>query len=488
MAKYFTICFLFITSISFGNNLQISPVTLSTSGSSSYLNFSISWEKSWRVSSNPNNRDAVWIYVKRGDCASPQWQHVNLSDIDNDHSAGSPLFVDAYADKKGVMVYRSSDGLGDITNVNIQLKLDAPPAGNYQYKVFGIEMVYINPGAFYLGDAVSTYTFRTGSSLNPYLLTSENAIKINSSNNDLWSNVYTTESFTLPPAFPKGYNAFYCMKYEISQGQYASFLNHIRQDAAQNRYDPINFNVGRYTISGSWPNLIATVPERACNWLSFTDVAAFLDWSALSPMTELEFEKACRGGNIPIAGEFAWGGNQIIDADSIVAGTDGLSNESIGTPIAIGTGLANFNSNGVLGPLRCGFAAKTSTTRFEAGATYYGVMEMSGNVIERCYNIDSSLYGRGYLFTGSHGDGELSITPNAGYANQNWPAEGFSQFTFEGNSVALRGGAWNSPNSNNGDLLKVSDRTANIFNTSIPQPDSKARGVGLGGRGVSRRQ
>ena len=64
----------------------------------------------------------------------------------------------------------------------------------------------------------------------------------------------------------------------------------------------------------------------ACNWLSWADVAAYLDWSGLRPMTELEFEKACRGPNAPVAGEYAWGSNAgLVQATSIVNG--GLSNE-----------------------------------------------------------------------------------------------------------------------------------------------------------------
>ena len=489
MAKFFTIFLLFFSSLSFGNNLQISPVTLSTSSGSSYLNFSISWENSWRVSSNPGNWDAVWIFFKRRDCAAIQWHHVNISDQDADHTATAPLFVDAYADKKGVMIYRLSDGAGNITNANIQIKLDAPPAGTFEYKVSGIEMVYINQGSFYLGDGVSTYTFKTGSSLNPYLVTGETAIPMSPSGTDLWSTSNTLGAFTLPATYPKGFNAFYCMKYEISQGQYASFLNNINQDAAQNRFDPVNSNISRYTISGVWPNITAAVPDRACNWIGFEDLAAYLDWSGLSPMTELEFEKVCRGsGNFPIAGEFAWGGNQITDADAFVPGTEDLPTEAISTTITPGTGLANYTNFGILGPLRCGFAAKNTTTRFEAGAAYYGVMELSGNVHERCYNVDSSTLGMAPSFTGTHGDGELSITPSPGFANQNWPGEGALSTDVEYYSVAARGGAWSSPNNNNGDMVKVSDRNAYIINTSVQQPDSKGRSASFGGRGVSRRQ
>jgi hypothetical protein len=212
MAKYCTLFFLLISACSFGNNLQISPVTLSTSGGNSYLNFSISWENSWRVSNDPGNRDAVWIFFKQRDCAAIQWHHADVSDQDADHTATAPLFVDAYPDKKGVMIYRLTDGSGNITNANIQIKLDAPPPGNYEYKVFGIEMVYVKQDVFYAGDGTSNFTFKTGATNNPYLISSEAAVDFNPGGTNLWSNYPGQSSFTLPAAYPKGYNSFYCMK------------------------------------------------------------------------------------------------------------------------------------------------------------------------------------------------------------------------------------------------------------------------------------
>jgi formylglycine-generating enzyme required for sulfatase activity len=490
MYKYLTTCFYLLSFIATcsANNLQIGPVSESVNSGNHFLNFTISWDNSWRVTSNPGNWDAVWLFVKRRDCAAIQWQHADLSGQDADHTAGMPLLADAYADKRGVMIYRSTAGTGNISNISIQIKLDAPPSGSYEYKVFGIEMVYINQGAFYLGDGVATYRYKTGATNNPYLVTNENAILLSATGTNLWSTSNTAGPFTLPAAYPKGYNAFYCMKYEISQGQYADFLNAITQDAFLNRYDAGKINLSRYTISGSWPAMAAAAPDRACNWISFDDLYAYLDWSALSPMTELEFEKACRGNsiNLPVAGEFAWGGNQVTDANTIVPGTDGLPTESVSDPVATGTGLANWSGFGVQGPLRCGFAAKSATTRFEAGSSYYGVMEMSGNLYELCYNTDSSQFGKGQNFTGNHGDGELSIAPAAGYANQNWPGQIPGDLTTQYFSMAARGGAWLSVN--NADMLKVSDRNAYIINTSVPNPDGKGRSASFGGRGVSRRQ
>jgi formylglycine-generating enzyme required for sulfatase activity len=484
MYKYRIITFIlsFITCSSYANNLQIGAVTVSTSSGNQYLNFSIGWENSWRVNNGPTNWDAVWVFVKRRDCAALQWRHVNLASQDTAHTAGTPLFVDAYSDKKGVMIYRNSLGSGSISNINIQLKIDSVVTGNYDYQVFGIEMVYVPEGAFYLGDGIAENTFRKGTTQNPYYVNSEDSIYCSQFNNDLYSTYGMGNGGLLPTLFPKGFNPFYCMKYEISQGQYADFLNNISSDAMTNRYDPTKFPQNRYTISGTWPAITASSPNRACNWLNFFDLTAYLDWSALSPMTELEIEKICRGsGNNSIANEFAWGSVSITDADSIVNGTDGQSNESVGNLIDTGSGLANFGNDNILGPLRCGFAAKSATTRFQAGASYYGIMELSGNLYERCYNVFLTL--PSINFSGSHGDGELSTTPSPGFANQNWPIEAGPP-TSEYYSAGIRCGAWISDGPAN--ELRVSDRSFTI--ASVFPGDGLGRANSTGGRGVSRRQ
>jgi formylglycine-generating enzyme required for sulfatase activity len=85
------------------------------------------------------------------------------------------------------------------------------PAGTYNYKVYGIEMVNIPQGDFQIGDASSYYTY--------------NSISINSSaqTSGLTASIQASYSAAVPATFPMGYNSFYCMKYEISVEQYADF-------------------------------------------------------------------------------------------------------------------------------------------------------------------------------------------------------------------------------------------------------------------------
>lgn len=477
---------------SYANNLQIGAVTHTESGSNHYLNFTISWNNSWRTSSAPFNWDAVWVFVKRRDCAGLQWHHANLSAQDTAHSGGSTLFVDAYADKKGVMIYRASDGSGNISNIDIKLKLDSVPAGNYDYQVFGIEMVYVPEGVFYVGDGVSTNSFAVSPTSSPYMVTSENPIQVGFDTGSIYCinvssslNTGIQLGTVLPASYPKGYNSFYCMKYEISQGQYASFLSSITQDAFFNRYQPGITGANRYTIQGIWPQINSLSPDRACNMLSFQDLTAYLDWAALSPLTELEYEKACRGvNNIPVGGGLAWANSSVIKANTIASGTDGLATEYINDFIPDGFGIANYLSAGPNpfdGPLRCGFAARTNTTRTAAGASYYGIMEMSGNVMERCYNLSPSNVG-GIYFSGTHGDGSLTTTPNAGFSNAGWPDEGFTPSAYFDNKSAARCGGSFSLDSIR---LRISNR-ADASNNNLYF--SQYRAPDYGGRGVSRRQ
>ena len=67
--------------------------------------------------------------------------------------------------------------------------------------------------------------------------------------------------------------------------------------------------------------------------------------------------------------------------------------------------------------MRCGALATASSTRTSSGATFYGIMEMSGNVMELCVYAGNAT---GRSFTGLHGDGVLSATAESNTAN--WPS------------------------------------------------------------------
>lgn len=426
-----------MSNFSFSNNLIISSVTLTND---STLTFSVSWENSWRTNNAPYNHDAVWLFVKKRDCASLQWSHVNLNPTTASHSTASPLEIyidgrDGSTSSKGVFVRRSAAGAGNVSGVTVSLRMQGVTNGQYDFKVFGIEMVQIPQGAFQVGDGAAASTLKAGSTSNPFPITSEDAITAGTGATNLYST--TPVPLNLPANYPKGFKEIYCMKYEISQGQYVDFVNTLLSDQGAARQ--IVNGANRMAITGTWPVNVAGAPHRAMALLSWTDLLAYLDWSALRPMTELEFEKIARGPIAPVAGEYAWGTDLITDANTFVA--DGTATENSSTVITAGSGLANFNNNLILGPARCGFAAKPGTNRLQAAAGYYGVMELSGNVWEQAVSVS---HATGVAFEGALGDGEISLSPNPGFADvPGWPSPTASIGAT--NSVvgrAIKGGAW----------------------------------------------
>ncbi|MBC7721081.1 MAG: SUMF1/EgtB/PvdO family nonheme iron enzyme [Pedobacter sp.] len=426
----FAIAFLFALNAT-ANNVQITGTTVSGSN----ITFNISWDNSWNASVAPNNWDAVWVFIKYQDCNTRLWAHAGLSSLATDHSTSSPLQVDPVADGRGVFIRRSAFGGGNIAATSVTLKMTIP-AGTFNYKVFGIEMVNVPQGQFQIGDGTSTSTF--------------NSINITaaSQSGGLTSATLGGAAANVPATFPMGYNSFYCMKYEISQLQYVEYLNSLTyaQQDAHVVNDPISA-VGTYAMFPAFyyrngiriltsGNNAATPAVYACdatagvennsddgqgiamNNLSWSDVSAYLDWAALRPMTELEYEKVCRGPENRLAGEYPWGSTALNAVVSPAAGVinDFLGNETF-TPATNGSCVvASGTSSTLYGPLRVGAFATGSSGRTSAGAAYYGAMEMAGNVSEK---VVVTANANGTAFIGNNGDGTITAT---GLANQtSWP-------------------------------------------------------------------
>ncbi|OFX68968.1 MAG: hypothetical protein A2X12_05545 [Bacteroidetes bacterium GWE2_29_8] len=412
------------------NNLTIDSVKVigAAAATTKQIEFKIGWAMAWRMITQPSNHDAVWVFVKYKDCGSNRWTHVKLNPSAAAHSADFPLEVWADTsvqagkiDSNGVFVRLSRpDTSCTISNKKVTLEMNNLAPGEHDYRVFGIEMVYIPRGNFYLGDGGATNTFKNGNTNNPFLVTKEfdtiqwaNLLgRLYSSGNVL--NVGLTAA--IPAAFPKGYAEVYCMKYEVSQGQYVDFLNTISIDQAATR--AYTGGLWRNTISGNWPNYASVTPDRANNYMCWADLCAYLDWACLRPMTEFEYEKICRGPINPVQGEFAWGTNLIQNMTTVVL--DGTTAERCTDAIPGGYGAANYVWVAPQGPYRVGIFSSTTTSRREAGATYYGVMEMTGNIDENVISIYSGVapFNQGVNFTRKLGNGELSFTPTPGYTTQ----------------------------------------------------------------------
>jgi len=463
------------------NNLAVSSVSLgnvSLGQTTAKVQFNISWDNSWRTTTN---YDAAWVFIKYSTDAGVTWNHATLKTSGTNpagfsQGTGTGLDIVVPTDKMGAFLQRSANASGSVSTTNIQLVWDYAANGvsgsaTVRVKVFAIEMVYIPQGSFYAGDnATSTASFKAGSSdTTPWYIQNENAISVTNVSSGGFYYVSagntgegaTGSAFTIPAAFPKGYAAFYMMKYDISQGQYADFLNTLTSTQASTRNPAAT--TYRYTITGTYPNFSASRPDRACNWLSWADVAAYADWAALRPLTELEFEKAARGASAAVAGEYAWGNTTITQAVAISGTENGT--ETITTAGAnCNYGSATFTGTGSdlgQGPLRCGIFATGSSTRAASGAGYYGVMDLSGNLWKRPVTVGNAT---GRAFTGLHGDGVLDGTGNANTAN--WP-----DTTATG--AGDRGGSWYD--------AAAYERTSDRFNAAVT---GAARNINIGGRAV----
>jgi formylglycine-generating enzyme required for sulfatase activity len=424
----------------FANHIVVGMPTITgknTTDDYAYVQFDISWDNSFR---DDINWDAAWVFVKYKETGG-DWHHAYLNTTAGNHTipAGYTCSVgETSGNGMGVFIYRSSNGSGKTNLTNVQLRWEYGANGlsdeaAFTVKVFAIEMVFIPEGAFYVGDADNDQIncFHDGDDTGPYYIASEDAITVGTGDGELYYDQDNSwggdRSGPIPAVFPKGYAAFYCMKYEISQEQYADFLNTLTatQDTSRSIQDETYYTISRGTISGSQGSRTAGVPDRACNYLSCMDGAAYADWAGLRPMTELEFEKVCRGTQAVVDDEYAWGNANIADWDYSSI-NDSLPNASVSNAASDPTGNASYviTSSSIGGIMRCGIFATGSSSRAEAGASYYGIMELSGNLCE-CPVTVGNTTGRG--FTGTHGDGALSTDGNA--TNADWPGYSGGEIT-----------------------------------------------------------
>ena len=603
MKKYLTLIFLIMVfgqSMLSANNIAVSNLSLTGKNTSDHytlVQFDLSWENSFRVSTGPANWDAAWVFIKyrlpgyvsatgatssgatitvssttglrvgmpvsvqtgrfdRGTIVTaitdattftvspapnsvltsdeanvvtgiPTWQHAWLNDVGHIAPAGSTINIGLLTPGAafnattnpglGAFIYRDANGIGTNTFTGARLRWNYGANGIadnavVDIQVYAIEMVYVPQGAFALGsggfESGAFYKYPTPG--NTYLISSEDAISVGTTNDYLYypntSTLSGDQTGTIPTAFPKGYNAFYCMKYEISQQGFVDFLNSLtweQQSAHSNSptlpagsaalvYIGSETQIFRNGIEIMTPGVFFITPaifacnlnfnavyseaddgqNIACNWLSWADVAAYLDWSGLRPMTELEFEKACRGTVAAVANEYAWGNATVYNTHYTLSGTtSGTSSEVVSNPGSSPNGNASYDETiftwapGINGPLRVGSFATSVSDRIVSGATYYGIMEMSGNILERPVTIGNVT---GRAFTGIHGNGALDATGNADATL--WPG-------MDGIGSGFRGGHWNG----NVLYLRISDRV-NAAVTSAAA--SSQRGYSYGGRGV----
>lgn len=482
------------------------------------------------------------------------WEHARLND--NGHTAPSGSTIDAGLlapgtafnatsnPALGVFLYRSSVGAGSNSFNNVQVRWNYGANGVaddavISIRLFAVEMVYVPQGAFFVGSGGTDYhewgsmtdgsksfgpqgvsTSPQGRTSIPFRITGESAIDIDNVSGRLWgmSNDLsvnqndrghhmgnsTDAAVSLPAAFPKGFGAFYCMKYEMSQGQYRDYLNTLtcQQQTLHHFNGTPESGVGTKINASTWNYIEIRTPgnsttntpavygaDQSGNNIydesndgaslastsgTYYTLASYLDWSGLRLMTELEYEKACRGTLSPVPNEYAWGTTNIVANTSIT--NRGSVNETATNGNFSGKS-GTYNPNAATAttatstnPTRVGAFAGNATAREAAGAAYYGMMDMTGGHWEQVVNVARN---EGRAYTGLHGDGSLSST---GHHNvTNWP----STPPYEG--AGLRGGAWSS-NWGNYMSYSVSGRNVGAFRTGVVQGQNFWEVIG--GRGV----
>lgn len=517
--KVFFILFalLLVSSVARANNLRLTrfdAVSIDPATHTMTLQMDIAQSNSWR---NDTSHDAVWIFMKYSTDAGQTWRHATWSGPGKNPAgftvpAGFEVFIPE--DMKGLFFRRSLSGSGNFSVQALQLRWNygqdglsdaTAAAANTLTRVYGIEMVYVPEGAFFAGDGESSSDFRLqqgSADTMPWYIANENAVTTTASASGGAYYVSTGAAgenssgdvFLLSNSFPKGHRAFYMMKYELTEGQWAGFFNtlsvpaRLRRDitssvdGGKGADSVVNRNTLSWNSSVPASQAVTLRPDRAMTYISWPDAAAFADWAALRPMTELEYEKAARGVDInPVPDEFAWGSATYKAAEAgeiyppnldeageeaIFDGTANLNRNSLGW--TSGDGRAGGPAAGQKGALRVGIFAENSTNRVTSGSGYYGNMELSGNVAEPVVTLGRA---EGRQFLGTHGDGELTMVSgfegNAG--NVDWPgidAQDARRGVTSTRGIGYRGG----------DFLSASVRQFQVSSRTFAAKDPDTQG------------
>lgn len=393
-----------------------------------------------------------------------RWLHMQVSPRVEDHGHRRGVVLSPSEDGLGVFLHLDHDRpaqdgpplvLRDI-RVRTRARCDGKPLKVW---VGALEMVLVPEGDFHLGDpkgaAGPTSCFHTAHASgddHSYLVRSEAKIPVGSGPGELtWDNrKQMGELDDIPAPYPKGHQAFYILKHQVTQGEYCDFLNHLQSHQLTIRYPYGGQGDYRYTVFKTTTRTrVCTRPERACNWVSWADAAAYIWWAGLRPLTEFEYEKACRGTEAPVHAEYAWGSTTLFETNVIVGDESRRpivqGNANIGGPLrhfAGGDGGQGpvpddaFRVTGFQPPAEATWpvdrARESYTWREETGGSFYRVMGLTGNLWE--YTVTAGT-DEGRSFRGEYGTGNLNPNTGAPDEDNSWPSH-------DNRGVGFRGGSW----------------------------------------------
>jgi len=384
------------------------------------INLTLSWKNSWK---NKRNHDAAWVFFKFVRKTGGYQQAYLSPDTGRQLWKGQTTMPDAdivvSPDGVGMMVQPKSEYRGDLT-YRLSITLDTAKL-NTRYvnflnsvdlEAFAIEMVYIPPGQYTLGDpdpaalAYGAFYQSDDEGKVDGLFTIQNekeAIAVGPNQGSLYYQVKNKayqgdQQGPIPAAFPKGVEGFYIMKYEVLQGDYANFLNTLPSHVASVRYTGGSPD---YTASGGSIALKdgrfeAQRPNQRMVFWHWQDMMAYTDWAGLRPYTEFEYTKAARGPGKPKRHEMPWN-------------TD--NDDKLLRRIEVKTHMMNM-------PEGYDESMLNESNRPTFGASYYWVMDLAGSMWEKVITVGDSV---GRSFTGQHGDGNIDYYGLANVAD--WPNE-----------------------------------------------------------------
>ena len=375
------------------DGITVSNVKWAAAGrESGMITFDLAWKNSWRakwtepaeknVTGKPlalENWDAAWVFAKfpgNGEGGAgggePAWRHALLDPDAANHPvpAGAALDVGLTDDGSrgvGVFVYRATPGDGPVEFKGIKLHLADPPSASTPPSPAGVSvqaigMVYVPAGAF-RSKTPWKDTFAT----------------IRNPDATAPAGCRVATNAPVEATWPNGVNAFYCMKHGINQGLYAAYLNfgalNPGKEHASYRPSAAYYGFGRQTVrfDEARDMFVAEQPDLPRSYISWPEILAVTAWAGLRPITDLEYEKACRGPRAVARAEDAW-------ADGICAPAAGLAPGTV-TPLP---GL-------------------------DRGASYWGIrgLSLTGCRQEWPGTVSDGEYG--FRFTGMHSAGGPKI-------------------------------------------------------------------------------
>ena len=389
---------------------QVSNVRVEPGKEFSTVSFDLAWNNSWRVkwtepaekncTGKPlalENWDAVWVFVKFQPKAEQAFSHATLSPdvVHHVKPAGGALEMGLSDDpsaelgaggKKGmgVFIYRDAVGQGanDFKGIKLRWESGADQADpvTAEISVHAIAMVYVPEGPF---RSLSPFIYQNGGYWTPdayvcklMTIDTPDATKPSGHSN------FSTNYARVGSDFPNGYGAFYCMKYAVSQGEYARFLTEMANNDAGIPRALYGRNGNTILYSAGEGLYEAEVPERPAKFLGDWDIYSFVSWVGLRPATCLEYEKACRGPRAAARDEDVWAAGACAPAD----------------------GLAKFVPS--LAPQ----AAPANRRLIWPSPSYWGIRDLSqsGALIEWPAVVRED----GRIFAGNHGTGSTVLPPN----------------------------------------------------------------------------